>query len=211
MLLAFCRCKPLVEGQRGSLVFVIDAQTGCYYRLGQLIGFLTMPEEYSGPVVYQAVVLSQSLDEFTHRRHQKLKELVPIGQECRPRQTSGSVQTVVVEGEVSELEQSGEPKSIADNPETTEASSENVRIEEIASDNHQVTEESMLSEIKIKKDKSHHVVNHFNLEQMRKQRSGAVKIVKLELTVGNEDCHNVGHLNNITDDGYCMPTEASDF
>ena len=171
-----------------------------------------MPDEYRGPIVYQAVVLSQSLDEFRHRRHHKLKELIPVGQECRRKQTSGSVQTVVVEGEVSELEESVEPKSVAEVAETTEDSFELGRIKkEIASDDHQDTVESMLREIQIVEDNSHPAVNRCNLEQMMKQRNGIVKMVKLKLPVENGNCQNLGHLNKITDDDCCIPTEASDF
>ena len=74
-----CRCEPLKEGQSGSIVYVIDSIKGYRYRLGQLIGSRKMPDGLRHPPVYQAVVLSQTLQEFEWQHKNKISNLMVAG------------------------------------------------------------------------------------------------------------------------------------
>ena len=69
-------------------MYVIDSKTGYHYRLGQLIGSRKMPDEPPHPPVYQAVVLSQTLNELEWQHNNKLLNLKVAGERYDPRQPS---------------------------------------------------------------------------------------------------------------------------
>ena len=211
----FCRCQPLYKGQSGSLVFVIDAKTGFYYRLGQLIGSRNMPDEYRGPVVYQAVVLSQSLDEFRHRHHRKLKELILIGQ--KPNNQTADELELEEENRANnredmvEAKEVVEPEAYVEVAETTEAASEHGGMKlEVARDEHQETAELTRSEIRTGEDKANRAVNQQYSKQVVTQRNGTAKTFKLKLANNKVTDHSIAHLNKKTENHYCKPIQASD-
>ena len=73
-------CRSLEAGQSGSIVYVIDANTHRYYRIGQLIGECVRPASPDQDPVYRAVVLRQALDQFEEEHFYDVKNLRPLGQ-----------------------------------------------------------------------------------------------------------------------------------
>ena len=73
-------CRSLEDGQSGSIVYVIDANTHRYYRIGQLIGECLRPHRTAQEKVYQAVVLRQALDQFEEEHFNDVRDLRPLGQ-----------------------------------------------------------------------------------------------------------------------------------
>ena len=75
------RFEPLCESQIGSTVYVLDANTECYYRIGLFVGRCPKPDEWDEPEVYLAALLSQILESFEQTCKNKIQNLRPAGQE----------------------------------------------------------------------------------------------------------------------------------
>ena len=57
-------CRPLMNGHSGSIVYVIDADTGCRYRFGMLFGECRRQHTVDDQTYFQAMIISKAIEEF---------------------------------------------------------------------------------------------------------------------------------------------------